>query len=96
AFGDDAMGVTQIKEWFNCFEGGRMSADSDQRSGRLSMSQNADVIEKVQTLIMEDRHLTIQEFADEVGISRSRVESGDPGDQVIGPALPIHLCPGDS
>jgi hypothetical protein len=24
AFGDDVMGVTQIKEWFNCFKGGRI------------------------------------------------------------------------
>jgi hypothetical protein len=44
AFGDNAMGVTQIKEWFNCFKHGRMSVDSDQRSRRPSMSRNADVI----------------------------------------------------
>ncbi|XP_021935815.1 uncharacterized protein LOC110837702 [Zootermopsis nevadensis] len=42
-----------------------MSADSDQRSGRPSTSRNADVIDKVRTLIMEDRHLTIPEIADE-------------------------------
>ena len=34
------------------------------------MSRNADVIEKVWTLIMEDRRLNIQEGSDEVGISR--------------------------
>ncbi|PNF15453.1 hypothetical protein B7P43_G17762, partial [Cryptotermes secundus] len=44
--------------------------DSDQRSRTSSASQNADVIEKVRTLIMEDCHLTIWEVADEVGISR--------------------------
>jgi hypothetical protein len=38
AFGDNAMRVTQIKEWFNRFKDGRMSADSDQRSGRPSTS----------------------------------------------------------
>ncbi|PNF33352.1 hypothetical protein B7P43_G05686 [Cryptotermes secundus] len=70
AFGDDAMGVTQIKEWFNRFKHGRMSADSEQRSGRPSTSRNADVIEKVRTLILEDRRLAIREVADEVGISR--------------------------
>ncbi|PNF29631.1 hypothetical protein B7P43_G16519, partial [Cryptotermes secundus] len=69
AFGDDAMGVTQIKEWFNRFKHGHMSADSEQRSGRPS-SRNADVIEKVQTLITEDHRLAICEVADEVGISR--------------------------
>ena len=32
-FGDDAMGITQIKEWYNQFKDGRMS-DSDARSCR--------------------------------------------------------------
>ncbi|PNF20262.1 hypothetical protein B7P43_G15437 [Cryptotermes secundus] len=64
------MGVTQIKEWFNRFKHGCMSADSEQRSGRLSRSRNSDVIEKVRTLIMEDCPLAIHEVADEVGISR--------------------------
>jgi hypothetical protein len=56
------LGDTQAetKEWFDCFKDGRMSTDSDQR---------ADVIDKVQTLIIEDRRLTVQEVADEVGIS---------------------------
>jgi hypothetical protein len=27
-FRDDAMGVTQIKQWFNCFKDGRRSAES--------------------------------------------------------------------
>ncbi|PNF35685.1 hypothetical protein B7P43_G17425 [Cryptotermes secundus] len=70
ALDDDAMGVTQIKEWFNRFKHGHMSADSEQRSGRPSTSRNADVIDKVHTLIMEDRRLAIREVADEVGISR--------------------------
>jgi hypothetical protein len=34
SFGDDATGVTQIKEWFNPFKDGHMSTDSDQHSGR--------------------------------------------------------------
>jgi hypothetical protein len=54
AFGNDAMGVTQIKEWYNRFKSGRTSVDSDQRTGRLSTSRNPDVINKVRSLIMED------------------------------------------
>jgi hypothetical protein len=64
AFGDDAMGSTQIKEWFNHFKDGCTLADSDHCSGRPSTSWNANVIE-----ILEDRHLTVREIADEVGIS---------------------------
>jgi hypothetical protein len=38
AFGNYAIGVTQIKEWFNHFKDGHMSADSDQHSRRPSIS----------------------------------------------------------
>jgi hypothetical protein len=65
AFGDDAMGVTEIKEWFS-----RMSADSDQHSGRLSTSQNPDAIDKVRTSMKKDCCLTVREIADGAGISR--------------------------
>jgi hypothetical protein len=50
AFSDDAMGTTQIKEWFNSFKDGRTLADSDQRSGKPSTSQNANVIENVRSI----------------------------------------------
>ncbi|PNF36917.1 hypothetical protein B7P43_G08390 [Cryptotermes secundus] len=61
-----------IKELLNRFKHGRMSADSEQRSRKPSTSRNADVIEKVRTLIMEDRRLAIREVADEVGTSRGQ------------------------
>jgi transposase len=38
AFGNDAVGVTQIEEWFNRFKDGRILADRDRRSGKPSMS----------------------------------------------------------
>jgi transposase len=69
AFGDDAVSATQIKEWFNRFKNGRTLADSDQRSRRSSTSQNANVIENVHSLNLEDHHLTVRESVDEVRIS---------------------------
>jgi transposase len=69
------MGATQIKEWFNRFKDGRTLADSDQRSGRPSTSRNANVIENVRSLILEDRRLTVQEIADVVGISTGSAHS---------------------
>jgi hypothetical protein len=59
AFSDDAMGAMQIKKWFNSFKDGRTLADSDQRSERPSTSRNANVIENVRSLILENRHLTV-------------------------------------
>jgi hypothetical protein len=66
--GDDIMGATQIKEWFNCFKDSRTLADSDQRSGRPSTSQNPNAIENVRSLILKDRCSTVREIAAEVGI----------------------------
>jgi hypothetical protein len=53
------LSATQIKEWFNRIKDGRTLADSDQHSGRPSTSRNANVIENVASLILEDRHLTV-------------------------------------
>jgi hypothetical protein len=69
------VGATQIKEWFNCFKDGHTFVDSDQRSGRPSTSQNANVSETVCSLILEDRRLTIREIADMVGISTDSAHS---------------------
>jgi hypothetical protein len=37
-FGDHAMGITKIEEWYNRFKDGRTSVDSDARSGKPSTS----------------------------------------------------------
>jgi hypothetical protein len=47
AFSNDAMGATQIKEWFKRFKDGHTLANIDQPSRRPSTSQNANVIENV-------------------------------------------------
>ena len=54
-FSDDAMGITQIKEWYNRFKNGRTSVESDAHSSRLSTSRNDELIDQVRTLVMEDR-----------------------------------------
>jgi len=68
ALGDDAMSITRIKEWYNRFKDGSTSVDSEPRHGRASTSRN-DVINQVWTLVMQDRHITVQELAGEVGVS---------------------------
>lgn len=75
AFGEDAMGVTQIKEWYNRFKDGRTSVNSEPRSGRPSTSRNDEVIDQVRVLVMEDRRITVRELATEVGISIGSVHS---------------------
>jgi len=75
AFGNEAMGTTQIKEWYNRFKDGRTSVESEARSGRPSTSRNEIVIDQVRTLLMQDRRITIRELADEAGVSIGSVHS---------------------
>ncbi|KAJ4444141.1 hypothetical protein ANN_05930 [Periplaneta americana] len=70
-FGEDAIGVTQIKEWFNRFKDGRTSAESEQRCGRPQTARSAAVVERVRNLVMADRRLTVREIAEEVGVSKN-------------------------
>ncbi|KAJ4445764.1 hypothetical protein ANN_12449 [Periplaneta americana] len=69
-FGEDAMGVTQIKEWFNRFKDGRTSVEHEQRCGRPQTARSAAVVERVRNLVMADRRLTVLEIAEEVGVSK--------------------------
>jgi len=74
-FGNDAMGITQIKEWYIRFKVGRMSVESDARSGRTSKSRNEGFIDQVRTLVMQNRRVTVRELAEEVGINTGLVHS---------------------
>ena len=69
AYSEDAMGHTQVFDWFCWFKEGRTSIESDSRSGRLSTSRNKEMIAKVRTIIRNNRRLTVQEIADDCGMS---------------------------
>ena len=75
AFGNNAMGIRQIKEWYNRFKDGRTLVDSELRSGQPSTSRNDEVIAKVNSVVMRDHHVTIREIAEEVDISTFSVHS---------------------
>ncbi|XP_068245243.1 protein GVQW3-like [Palaemon carinicauda] len=69
AFGDEAMGITQIKEWYNRFKKGQTSVEFKPRSGRPSTSRNEECVENVRRIVEDDRRITINEITEEVGIS---------------------------
>ncbi|XP_014770146.1 protein GVQW3-like [Octopus bimaculoides] len=75
AFGDDALGKVQIKEWYNRFKDGRTSVDSEPRSGRPSTSGDDEMIAKVRRIVYEERHVTIEKFVAEIRISHGSVQS---------------------
>ena len=49
--------------------------DSEPRHGRPSTSRNDNVIKEVQTLVMQDRRITLRELTDEVGVSTGSVHT---------------------
>jgi len=51
AYGEDAMGRTQEFDRFRRFKEGRISVESDPRSGRPSTLRNEEMISKVRTIV---------------------------------------------
>ena len=58
-------------EWYQRFKSGRTSIEDDPKSGRSSSSTGDDHIEKVHSVIRENRRLTVREASEEVDICKS-------------------------
>jgi len=71
AYGEDSLSRTQCYEWYQRFKSGRTSIEGDPKSGRPSSSTGDDRIEKVRSVIHENRRLTIREVSEVVGICKS-------------------------
>jgi len=67
AYGEGAMGRTQVFDWFRRFKEGRTSVESDPLSGRPSTSRNEGMIAKVRIIFRINRRLTVREIADDCG-----------------------------
>ena len=65
AYGEDAVGCTQVFDWFRRFKEGRTSVESDPCSGRLSTSRNKEIIATVTTVVHNNRRLSVWEIADD-------------------------------
>jgi len=71
AYGEDCLSRTQCYEWYQRFRSGRTSIEDDPKSGRPSSSTGDDHIERVRSVIRENRRLTIREVSEEVGTCKS-------------------------
>ncbi|XP_064098651.1 protein GVQW3-like [Macrobrachium nipponense] len=72
AFGDEAMGITQIKEWYNRFKQGQISVESKPRSGRPSTSRNEEFVENDRRIVEDDRRITIKEITEELLVEQQK------------------------
>ena len=71
AYGEDCLSRRQCYDWNRRFKSGRTSIEDDPKSGRPSSSTDDDHIEKVRSVMRENRRLTIREVSEEVGICKS-------------------------
>ena len=53
-FGENAMGITQIKESYNRFKDGHISVNSEPCPSQPSTSRNDQVSAKVNTVLLQD------------------------------------------
>ena len=73
AFGDKAMGITDIKKWYNRIKQGQTSVESKPRSVRPSTSRKEEFFANFRRMVENDRHKSINDFVGEVGISTGSV-----------------------
>ena len=95
-FGEDAMGVTQIKQWFNRFKDGRTSAESEQSGARHQTARNAAVVERVRNLVMADRRLTVREMFSGDSVTQFGAKDQTCGRRKTGICImttPLHIHP---
>jgi transposase len=74
AFNDDALGKSQVYEWFSRFKSGNMSTEDMPRPGRPSTGRNDENSGKIKRAIDEDRRKTIDQLSEETNISWSTVQ----------------------
>jgi len=85
AFGEDAMGRTQVFDWFRRVKESRTSVESDLRSGRPSTSRNEEMIAKVRTIVRNNRRLTVREVLRRLreSVRRKRQKNWWNGDWIL-------------
>ncbi|KAJ8949088.1 hypothetical protein NQ318_016992 [Aromia moschata] len=76
AFGDSCMSKAQAYEWYKEFKAGREIVEDVLRSGRPSTSTTADNIDKIKTLVLENRHMSVREADSEPNFMK-RTITGD-------------------
>ena len=68
AYGEDCLSGMQCHKWYQRFKSGRTSVKDDPKSGQPSASMDDDHVQKALAVVHQNRHLTVHEFAKEVGI----------------------------
>jgi histone-lysine N-methyltransferase SETMAR len=68
AFRESCLSRLKTFEWYTCFKNGRRSFENDPHPGRPPSSHTEETAACVREIVCADRHLTIREVAEDVGI----------------------------
>ena len=74
-YGDSSPSKSVVYEWINRFKDGREDLKDNPREGRPSTAKNERTVALVQNLVEEDRRITVDAIAYEVGISHGSAYS---------------------
>lgn len=69
AFGDQSLSRKSVFQWHKLLKEGCESVEDEPRSGRPSTSTTEENVEKIKSKVIKNRHLTVRELAEDVGIS---------------------------
>jgi hypothetical protein len=67
-FGDEILSRTQVFQWYARFMTYRTSVDDDQHTGEPTSCTTHERVTRFQELVRQDRHRTIHDITEEVGI----------------------------
>ncbi|GFT52884.1 putative mariner transposase [Trichonephila clavipes] len=66
AYGYSVLSRAQVFRWFKAFSEGRELIEDESRSGRPSVSKNAENVVRVRDLVRSDRRLTVRMIGEEL------------------------------
>jgi len=74
-YGEDALKERTVFKWVQRFRESREDPKDDARSGRPSTSIGNENIDRVCSVVLSDRRLTVRMIAEELGLGKSSVHT---------------------
>jgi len=74
-YGEDALKEKTVFKWVQRFWEGHEDTKDDARSGRPSTSSGNENFNRVRSLVLSDRRLTVRMTAEELGLGKSSVHT---------------------
>jgi hypothetical protein len=72
-YGEDTLSRAHVFEWLKRLLGGREHVEDDERPGRLVTMKTDENVDKVRTLVRNDRRLSIRIVAEELNVHKETV-----------------------